>query len=142
MAQKIMGAQLLELVQFAVIDPAARNKRRSSGALIYQAKRYMESHLGDAHLDIAAIAGAVHVSAQYLQRLFREDGTSPMRYLWQARLERAALLLRANASPNASIQEISWQCGFATAAHFSRLFRQRYGQSPSDFRYSTEHHAK
>ncbi|MFM0075955.1 AraC family transcriptional regulator [Paraburkholderia sediminicola] len=136
-AQNIMGEHLLELVQVAVIDPAARSKRRSSEALTYQARRYIDDHLGDADLDIARIAGAVHVSAQHLQRLFRASGTSLMRYVWQARLERAAHLLRANGSRGCSIQEIAWQCGFTTAAHFSRLFRRRYGESPSDYRYSS-----
>ncbi|MFM0501453.1 helix-turn-helix domain-containing protein [Paraburkholderia caffeinilytica] len=136
-AQNIMGEHLLELVQVAVIDPAARSRRRSSEALTYQARRYIDDHLGDADLDIARIAGAVHVSAQHLQRLFRARGTSLMRYVWQARLERAAHLLRVNGSRGCSIQEIAWQCGFTTAAHFSRLFRRRYGESPSDYRYSS-----
>lgn len=135
-AQNIMGQQLVELVQIAVIDPAARSKRRSSEALTYQARRYIQNHLGDADLDIAAIANAVHVSPQHLQRLFRANGISLMRYVWQARLERAAQLLRANGPRDCSIQEIAWQCGFSTAAHFSRLFRQRYGASPSDFRHA------
>jgi AraC-like DNA-binding protein len=59
-----------------------------------------------------------------------------MRYLWQARLERAGLLLRTRGAHDSSIQEIAWQCGFTTAAHFSRLFKRQYGVSPSDFRFT------
>jgi AraC-like DNA-binding protein len=136
LAQNIMGEQLLELVQVAVLDPAAHSKRRSSEALTYQARRYIDEHLGDADLDIARIAAAVHVSAQHLQRLFRVSGVSLMRYVWSARLERAAHLLRVSSPRGSSVQEIAWQCGFTTAAHFSRLFRQRYGESPSDYRHS------
>jgi hypothetical protein len=87
-AQNMMGDQLLELVEFAMIDPGARSKRRCPEALVHQAKRYIDSHLGEAGLDVAAIASGVHVSAQHLQRLFRAKGMSLMRYLWQARLER------------------------------------------------------
>ncbi|MEM5344191.1 helix-turn-helix domain-containing protein [Paraburkholderia azotifigens] len=117
-----------------MIDPGARSTRRCPEALIHQAKRYIESHLGDTALDVAGIAAGVHVSPQHLQRLFRTKGISLMRYVWQARLERARLLLRALEPRNSSIQEIGWQCGFTTAAHFSRLFKQQYGVSPSDFR--------
>jgi len=135
-AQNMMGDQLLELVEFAMIDPGARSKRRCPEALVHQAKRYSDSHLGEAGLDVAAIASGVHVSAQHLQRLFRAKGMSLMRYLWQARLERAALLLRTRGAYDSSIQEIAWQCGFTAAAHFSRLFKRQYGVSPSDFRFS------
>jgi AraC-like DNA-binding protein len=135
-ARNMMGEQLLELIEFSMIDPGARSKRRCPEALIHQAKRYIDTHLGDTALDVAAIAGGVHVSSQHLQRLFRTKGISLMRYVWQARLERAALLLRAGATRSSSIQEIGWQCGFTTAAHFSRLFRRQYGVSPSDFRFA------
>ncbi|BCZ81580.1 hypothetical protein PTKU64_52550 [Paraburkholderia terrae] len=138
-AQNMMGEQLLELIEFAMIDPGARSKRRCPEALIHQAKRYIESHLGEAGLDVAAIASGVHVSSQHLQRLFRVKGMSLMRYLWQARLERAALLLRTRGAHDSSIQEVAWQCGFTTAAHFSRLFKRQYGVSPSDFRFLGNH---
>ncbi|WP_321903105.1 AraC family transcriptional regulator [Paraburkholderia tropica] len=134
--QTMMGEQLIELIQHAVLDPDARAARRSSDALIWQAKRFIEQHIGDTGLDTAAIAGAVHVSPQHLQRVFRAQGGTPMRYVWQARLARAAHLLRSDPAAGVSIQEIAWQCGFATAAHFSRLFKQQYGEPPSDFRHS------
>jgi AraC-like DNA-binding protein len=136
-AQQMLGEQLLELAQFAMIDPAARSKRRCPEALVYQAKRHIDDHLGDAALDVAAIAAGVHVSSQHLQRLFRAKGVSLMRYVWQARLERAALLLQAGEARSGSIQEVAWQCGFTTAAHFSRLFKRQYGVSPSDYRGSS-----
>lgn len=135
-AQHMMGDQLLELIQFSMIEPGAQSRRRCPEALIHQAKRYIDSHLGEAGLDVAAIASGVHVSPQHLQRLFRVKGTSLMRYVWQARLERAALLLQTGGAHDHAIQDIAWQCGFATAAHFSRLFRRQYGMSPSDFRYA------
>jgi AraC-like DNA-binding protein len=53
-----------------------------------------------------------------------------MRHVWQVRLEHAYALLRANASGATSVQEIAWQSGFSTAAHFSRVFKQRFGVPP------------
>jgi len=134
-AQNMMGEQLLELIEFAMIDPGAKSKRRCPEALIHQAKRYIDSHLGEAGLDVAQIAAGVHVSSQHLQRLFRARDMSLMRYVWHTRLERAALLLGTRSAHGSSIQEIAWHCGFATAAHFSRLFKRQYGVSPSDFRF-------
>ena len=35
---------------------------------------------------------------------------------------------------NLSVEEISTRCGFCNASHFVRLFRQREGLTPSQFR--------
>lgn len=67
---------------------------------------------------------------KHLQRLFRSQGTSVMRHIVQVRLEHAHTLLRTGASDATSVQGIAWQCGFSTAAHFSRVFKQRFGVSP------------
>jgi transcriptional regulator GlxA family with amidase domain len=47
------------------------------------------------------------------------------------RLKRAAALVVRS---NFSVQEISELCGFATPFHFSRSFKQVYGQSPAHLR--------
>jgi AraC-like DNA-binding protein len=33
-------------------------------------------------------------------------------------------------APQGAIQEIAYRCGFASAAHFSRAFKERYGMTP------------
>jgi transcriptional regulator GlxA family with amidase domain len=48
-----------------------------------------------------------------------------------ARLDRAATLLVRS---NFSVQEIAELCGFASAFHFSRRFKEAYGQSPRELR--------
>jgi transcriptional regulator GlxA family with amidase domain len=47
------------------------------------------------------------------------------------RVRAARDLLRAESR---SITEISYRCGFADAAHFSRRFRSHFGLSPRSFR--------
>ena len=63
-------------------------------------------------------------------RLFREHGLAPMRYLWQVRVERAARLLAELPEDALKVGEVGYRCGFTSAAHFSRTFKQRYGMSP------------
>jgi AraC-like DNA-binding protein len=128
-----MGEQVLELID-AILASTGTAARRSAQALVSAAKRYIRGHLGDHDLDASAIAASVNVSVKHLHRLFQPHGTSLMRYVWQARLEHAARLLHASGPGRISMQEIAWQCGFSTAAHFSRAFRSRYGLSPAAFR--------
>jgi len=79
------------------------------------------------HVDgIAALAG---LSPRQLERLFRFHlATTPSRYYLRLRLERARHLLRQTASP---IMQIALSTGFTSAAHFTKCYRETYGQTPS-----------
>lgn len=57
---------------------------------------------------------------------------SPMKYLARVRLEQAERALRE--CPDDSITGIAFKFGFASSAYFAKLFRERYGQTPSDYR--------
>ncbi|MNT66549.1 Exoenzyme S synthesis regulatory protein ExsA [compost metagenome] len=54
-------------------------------------------------------------------------GRSPKRYYLQMRLERAHLLLVNSSLP---IFEVAVACGFSSASHFSRTYRETYGCTP------------
>jgi len=125
-----LSGQLLHLVDAVLAAARAPSTRRSAEALIFRAKDHIRQHLGQEGLDAESIGAALNISGKHLQRLFKSQGTSVMRHVWQVRLEHAHALLRGNRGGIASIQEIAWQSGFSTAAHFSRVFKQRYGVPP------------
>lgn len=56
-----------------------------------------------------------------------------MRYAWSLRLERAAHILASLPAGAIHAQEVAYRCGFASAAHFSRAFKDRYGMPPRAF---------
>lgn len=79
--------------------------------------------------DLATVAG---VNRAHLCRLFRATtGRTPMETVRLARLDRAATLL---ARSNYSIAEIAAMCGFASPFHFSRRFKESYGEPPRALR--------
>jgi AraC-like DNA-binding protein len=125
-----LGDHLLDLMDVVLTDQSDSTKWRSAAATLFRAKNYIARHLGDDELDAFAIAAATHVSVKHLQRLFNRDGVPTMRYVWQARLERAERLLRASTVRPVSVQEIAYRCGFRSPAHFSRAFKERFGVSP------------
>lgn len=81
---------------------------------------------------VEEMARGVNVSVSHLNRLFKtEFGQSPMRYLQNLRLERAADLLRTSFL---SVREIRACTGFTDKTVFTQSFRKRYGTTPANFR--------
>lgn len=81
---------------------------------------------------VAQIAAAVELSPRQLERLFGKYlRATPGRYYLELRLDRARMLLLQTTKP---ILDIAVACGFASASHFSRCYRARYGHKPSEER--------
>ncbi len=124
------GEHLLDLLDIVVDDPAVLARVRSSEATLFRAKRFIAQNLGSTELTAAHIASKVSASETHLNRLFKAEGVSLMRYVWSCRLELAARLLAGDDACRMQIQDVAHRCGFAAPAHFSRAFKERYGMSP------------
>jgi transcriptional regulator GlxA family with amidase domain len=78
------------------------------------------------------IASDVRLSARQLQRPFAKYlRSSPSHFYLKVRLDRARAMLLQTTKP---ILDIAVACGFASASHFSRCYREGYGHKPSDER--------
>jgi AraC family L-rhamnose operon transcriptional activator RhaR len=81
---------------------------------------------------LAELAGALHLEATYLVRLFRAvTGLPPMAYLARCRAERAAALLARTDLP---VGEIGARVGWLDANYFARRFRAHFGITASEYR--------
>ena len=107
--------------------------RHRSFALM-RVKRFIANQLSDTELNTEVISRAVGLSPRYINNLFNEDNTSLMRYLTKQRLSRSRHYLATSLYSYLSITEVAIKSGFSNMAHFSRIFRQAYGLSPSDYR--------
>ncbi|SEN15133.1 AraC-type DNA-binding protein [Paenibacillus sp. OV219] len=84
-------------------------------------------------ISIAALAAEVNVSPRYLSHLFKKyTGYSLKAYITHARMEHARFLL---AETTMNITEVAAALEFTDIYHFSKLFKQHYGASPSRFRF-------
>jgi len=65
-------------------------------------------------------------------KVFKERfGQTFISYLQSIRVRNAAELLR---NPDLSISEVAHSVGYESIAHFERLFKEKYGLSPSEYR--------
>lgn len=91
----------------------------------------MESHPGEP-LKRAETARRLGLSTRQLDRLFADKlGVSYADHYRRVRLERARDLLRQSAVP---ITEIALGCGFSSASHFGRAYREAFGMTPASER--------
>jgi AraC-like DNA-binding protein len=92
----------------------------------------IEAQLGDPELRTATIAEELGISARTVQNAFAAMGTTPVGYICERRLERAAEMLVTNRA--VSVTEIAFDLGFNDSAYFARCFRQRFAMTPSAYR--------
>jgi transcriptional regulator GlxA family with amidase domain len=128
-----VAEHLIDRMQIIAADSWAPRSVGRSATLLAYAKRFIERNVSNEQLDIEAVAKAMGTSTRYIARLFASEGTTIMRYLWRLRLERAKGILTDPESP-LRINEVAWQCGFASAAHFSRMFKKAFGVNPKEAR--------
>ncbi|MGO4159138.1 helix-turn-helix domain-containing protein [Cupriavidus sp. YAF13] len=95
---------------------------------------FVDAHLHDPALSAQSLAVVLNVSRRTLYNLFREFGQTPHAYILSRRLRQAALRLSGGGEGGRSITEIAFALGFADAAHFSRVFHERFGMSPTQWR--------
>ena len=87
----------------------------------------MEDNLEEP-LPQTTIATETALSTRQLERLFRKYlNTTPTRYYLNLRLARARHLLRQTSM---SILSVALACGFVSASHFSKCYRECYGRTP------------
>ncbi|MEE1758409.1 MULTISPECIES: helix-turn-helix domain-containing protein [unclassified Streptomyces] len=98
------------------------------------AKDYVDRHLADPQLSAERVAAAIGVSARHLSRVFQPTGTSPSRHILERRLDKAREELADPGSRHLTVAEVAHHWGFASQAHFTRVFRSRFGRTPGETR--------
>ncbi|MBA2482685.1 MAG: AraC family transcriptional regulator [Planctomycetes bacterium] len=99
--------------------------------LVIEILAHLERHLAQP-LSLSELAKRSGYSPQHLNRRFTAAlGLTPLACLSDLRLQRAASLLRDG---SLTIAAIGARVGLGDAAYFSRVFRKRFGRTPSDFR--------
>ena len=92
-----------------------------------EAIRIIEENI-EMPLSSPEIADRLGISTRQLERMFeRYMNTSPKRYIMDLRLHRARNLI---VQSDQAITEIAMACGFTSTSHFSKVYREHFGNTP------------
>lgn len=115
-----------------VYEMLAELSPREGDEVIASALQYLSAHYCDPALTNRVLAARANISEVYFRRRFKAQlGVSPKQYVLSLRLRKAKRLL---AEGWQSITGVAEACGFEDIAHFSRVFKGRYGLTPSEYR--------
>lgn len=128
-----LGNQLMDILAFTLLSsegdmPAAEGSVKK--ARLMSVQRWIEEHIGNPDLSLEAIAAANGMSLRYLHTLFEPCEMSASEWIWNRRLQLSYDCLARG--DGRSITLIAFDHGFNSSAHFSTLFRRKYGISPRD----------
>jgi AraC-like DNA-binding protein len=132
-----LGETGLDLIAAALADMSGDVRLDESahrGAWIARIKNFINTHLADPMMSPGMIASALGISTRYLSALFSSEAMSIERYIWERRLVKCHDALGNPAQKGCSISSIAFGWGFNDMSHFSRVFRNRFGVSPREYR--------
>lgn len=99
---------------------------------VRMAIQYFRRHYYEKQLGMDQIAKSVCLSASRFRTVFKQEvGVSPNQYLSGVRLKKAEELLTGT---NMKTDDIAEATGYVNGSYFSKIFRQKYGVTPKEFR--------
>lgn len=109
---------------------SARDRR-----MYLQMREWIRDNHADAEISMAVMAARFGASTRHAHRVFSRagGGESFLDAVRHDRLDAAVRLLRAGGASPVSVAEIAARCGFSDPGYFGRVFRKKYGHSPSEF---------
>lgn len=115
---------------------ARRNGARAARKLAIKAD--IKDHLDNPDLSLEWLARRNRLSASYIRSLFYDEGESFTDFVAGARLDLVAGTLRDPVHSRQTIASVAFQVGFNDISWFNKLFRRRFGKTPSEWRASEE----
>ncbi len=125
---------LMTLVSTQLEQGVQRDPRRQ---LLHGVLATIDRMLDDPALSPAAIAAAHFISTRHLHAVFAEHSITVAGWIRERRLEHIRRDLADAQLAEVPIARIAARWGLVNPAHFSRLFRTTFGQSPTEYRAAT-----
>lgn len=129
------GEMIIELVRLSLQELAGRESATTQlEAFRDRIREHIGQHLRDPGLSIDRIAQSLNCSKRHLHNAFSAEDDTLANFILRRRLQACMRDLKNPAQAQRTITDIAFSWGFSNGAHFSRVFREHAGLSPTDFR--------
>lgn len=129
------GEAIVELVRLSLLELAGRADGRTQlEAFRDRIRVHIGRHLRNPGLSLDHIASAMNCSKRHLHKSFSAEDDTLAQYIQRQRVEACMRDLADPRRADRTITEIAFSWGFNNTAHFSRVFREHTGVTPSAFR--------
>jgi len=98
-----------------------------------QIQNYILKNLQDPSLSVKQIADNNGISIRYVHSLFSPLGETVSHWIMERRLERCKDALASRHQSRGVVKDVAFQWGFNDTAHFSRVFKRRFGRTPLEY---------
>ena len=124
--------KMLEILADDDLEPVL-----TARATFLKLRNFLEGNFRSA-INRKTVAARFMLNPDYLTRLFKEYGGMGFSdYLTGLRLKHAAAMLGRRDVP---VYEAARQCGFSDTSYFIKVFRRKFGASPSEYRMADNNH--
>lgn len=94
-------------------------------------REIIKSNLGDSDFTIERLGEEIGLSRVQLYRKVKAlTGQTPVEYIRDMRLRKAAMLLKAG---KFSVSEVMYTVGFSNSSYFSKCFSKAFGMTPTEY---------
>jgi AraC-like DNA-binding protein len=129
--QKIASGLCFQLLAEIHNIKIAGNRIENLNSIVVEAKKEMYRNLQE-NIDLKKIASNLGISYSKFRIDFKKQtGSSPLQYFLLLKIEKAKELLL---NTNKSQKEIAFEMGFESDYYFNRLFKQKTGITPGNYR--------
>jgi len=135
--RSLIAGHIYDLVAMA-LTPSRETHAFSIGGLragrLHAIKSYISANLHRQDLSVNLVAEQNRLGPRQIQRLFESEGTTFSEYVLTKRLDRVHAVLMDSRMRHRSVSDLAYECGFGDISHFNRVFRRRFGASPTEVR--------
>lgn len=105
---------------------------RFDDAFMRQTIQEIENNIQNSNFKIEDLADTQHISRTVFYRKIKSlTGISPIDLIQEIRIRKATEYLEKG---ELRISEIAYRCGFSSPQYFSRVFKEKTGHSPSEYK--------